>query len=202
MRFLFHIFLLALLLPSCFQEEEIVPPHEQGDLEEGQVGLGTTYERQVYYDLLANIEEESHLISAYDLSFESSTGGWIIRLNSAKFMLAGNSMDTVFSKDLNASDLDMIFDKSDGNPDSTAIGPWFELGDESAESFRYIYLIDRGKNENNKPMGLRKVQFDISGDDYIMRYSNTDNSHDTVVIISKIQTWTRSTFPLILDLRR
>ena len=113
MRFLFHILLLALLLPSCFQDEEMVPPHEQGDLEEGQVGLGTTYERQVYYDLLANIEMETHLISEYDLSFESSTGGWIIRLNSAKFMLAGNSMDTVFSKELNASDLDMIFDKSD-----------------------------------------------------------------------------------------
>ncbi len=185
MRILFHILLLALLLPSCFQEEEMVPPHEQGDLEEGQVGLGTTYERQVYYDLLANVEVESHLISEYDLSFESSSGGWIIRLNSAKFMLAGNSEDTVFTNEIVTADLDMIFDKSDGNPDSTAIGTWFELGDELAESYRNIYLIDRGKNENNKPMGLRKVQFDISGDDYIMRYSNTDNNKDTTVIISR-----------------
>ncbi len=185
MRYLIHILLMALLLPSCFQEEDMVFPHEQGDLEVGQAAQGTSYERQVYYDLFSNDEISSNFISEYDLSFESSSEGWIIRLNSSKFMLAGNSGDTVFSKEIAAADLDMIFDKSDGNPDSTAIGAWFEISEDFAESHRYVYLVDRGKNEKNKSVGLKKVQFEISGDEYVMRYANRDNSRDTTVVIPR-----------------
>ena len=185
MRHLISILLLALLLPSCFEEEEMVPPHEQGDMEEGQVALGSSYENQVYYDFYSNDGIRSNLISEWDLSFESFSGGWIIRLNSSKFMLAGNSEDTIFTKEIVAADLDMIFDKSDGNPDSTAIGIWYEPGIISEKSLHHVYLLDRGKDEKNKPVGLKKVQFDISGDDYIMRYANTDNSQDTTVTISR-----------------
>lgn len=185
MHKLFLIGFLVLLLPSCFQEEEMVLPHEQGDLEEGQVALGTTYENQVYYDLFANAEIESHLISEYDLSFESNSGEWTIRLNSAKFMLAGTSMDTVFSQEIDQSELDMVFDKSDGNPDSTAIGEWLEVSEETAESFRYVYLVDRGKDENNKALGLKKVQFNVEEESYRVRYANTDNSYDTTVLIAR-----------------
>ncbi len=103
----------------------MITPHEQGDLEEGQAPLGSYYENQVYFDLHNNEEISSSSIYDYDLSFESSGGGWIIRLNSAKFMLAGNSHDTVFSADLIPDSLDMKFDTSDGNPDSTAIGMWY-----------------------------------------------------------------------------
>jgi len=100
-------------------------------------------------------------------------------------MLAGNSEDTVFTHEINNADLDMIFDKSDGDPDSTAIGYWFELGEETVESHRYVYLVDLGIDEKNKPVGFKKVQFDISGDDYLMRYSNADNSQDTTVLIAR-----------------
>lgn len=185
MRYLTHILLLALLLPSCFKEEDMVPPHEQGDVEIGQVALGTSYERQVYYDLFSIDEMTSNLISAWDLSFESASGGWIIRLNSSKFMLAGNSFDTDFNAELSAADLQMRFDKSDGNPDSTALGQWFEITEDSAHSLRQVYLIDRGKNENNKPVGFKKVQFDIQGNDFVMRYANADNSSDTTIFISR-----------------
>jgi hypothetical protein len=185
MRNLLHILFLALFLPSCFHEEEIVPPHEQGDLEEGQAAQGTAYENQVYYDLFGNAEIESHLISEYDLSFESNSGEWTIRLNSAKFMLAGNTEDTVFSNEINQLELEMVFDKSDGNPDSTAIGEWIEVGEESAESKRFVYLIDRGIDEKIKPAGFKKVQFDVEDDAYVVRYANTDNSRDTTVLIPR-----------------
>jgi len=185
MRHFFHILILALMLPSCFQEEEMVPPHEQGDLEVGQVALGTTYARQVYYDLLRNDEAASNIISDWDLSFESASGGWTIRLNTSKFMMAGNSFDTVFSAELNPADLDMVFDKSDGNPDSTAIGSWFEMVEDSAFSLSHVYLIDRGRDEDNQALGYKKVQFDILGKDVVLRYANTDNSQESTLIIPR-----------------
>lgn len=185
MRSLLHILLLVLLLPSCFKEEDMVQPHEQGDLEVGQVALGSGYERQVYFDLFSNDEIASNLIGEWDLSFESSTGEWIIRLNSAKFMLAGNSGNSEFSAEIPQEDLELVFDKSDGNPDSTAIGSWYEIRGDSLRSLQYVYLVDRGRDENNVAGGFKKVQFDMAGENYVMRYANTDNSGDTIVVITR-----------------
>ena len=185
MRYLSFILLLILTLQSCFEEEEMVPLHEQGDLQEGQAALGPYYENQVFYDLNGNEEVTGSSIYAWDLSFESFTGGWIIRLNSALFMLAGNSNDTLFSAELIMDDLEMKFDKSDGNPDSTAIGKWYEISDDSSWSHRHVYLVDRGSDKEGMTLGQKKVQFDILGDAFIMRYANTDNSQDTTVAISR-----------------
>ena len=183
MRYLSFILLFILTLQSCFEEEAMVPPHEQGDLEEGQAALGPYYESQVYFDLYDNEEVSISSINAFDLSFESSGEGWIIRLNSAQFMLAGNSHDTLFSTDLNMDDLDMRFDTSDGNPDSTAIGKWYEVSEDSTWSHRNVYLVDRGSDREGNSLGQMKVQFGMSGDDYLLRYANTDNSGDTLVLI-------------------
>jgi len=183
MRYLSIILLLMLSLQSCFKEEMMVPPHEQGDLKEGQAALGPYYESQVYFDLYDNEEVSISSINAYDLSFESSGGGWIIRLNSAQFMLTGNSNDTLFSADLNMDDLDMRFDTSDGNPDSTAISKWYEVSEDSIWSHRNVYLVDRGSDREGLSLGQKKVQFGMHGDDYLLRYANTDNSGDTLVSI-------------------
>lgn len=179
------LFLLLLALTSCFKEEEMIPPHEQGDLVEGQAALGPLYTYQVYYDLNLNETVSTSSITNFDLSFDCAPGGWTIRLNSALFMLAGNSSDTVFSADLSADSLEMKFDRSDGNPDSTAIGSWYGLSGDSAVSLREIYLLDLGTDSEGNSLGQKKVQFDISGEDYLMRYANPDNSGDTLVLISR-----------------
>lgn len=183
MRYFSLIFLFILLLQSCFQEEEMIPPHEQGDLQEGQAALGSLYENQVYFDLQNNQPVSTASVNSYDLSFESSTGGWTIRLNSAKFMMAGNSYDTLFSANLHADDLEMNFDKSDGDPDSTAIGTWYMSGDDSIWSKRHVYLLDLGSDAEGNPLGHKKVQFDLKGEDFRVRYANPDNSRDTLVTI-------------------
>ena len=185
MRNLSIILLLLLSLQSCFKEEEMITPHVQGDMEEEQAALGPYYENQVYFDLNNNEEVSSSTIYDYDLSFESSGGGWIIRLNSAKFMLAGNSHDTVFFADLIVDNLDMKFDKSDGNPDSTAISAWYEISEDSSWSKREVYLLDQGSDKEGNPLGQKKVQFDMLGDDFLMRYANMDNSGDTLVLIER-----------------
>ena len=140
----------------------MVAPHEPGNLLEGQVSLGSGYEQQVFFDLLRNMEVSTNLVSEWDLSFESSTGGWLIRLNSSKFMYAGNSFDTLFDAELKQTELEMDFDTSDGNPDSTALGPWFrESEEDTAWSHKHVYLLDRGNDEQFRPVGLKKIQFDI-----------------------------------------
>lgn len=183
MRNLSIIVLLLLSLQSCFKEEALITPHEQGDLEEGQAALGSYYETQVYFDLYNNEEVSNSSINDFDLSFESSGEGWIIRLNSAKFMLAGNSHDTVFTADLIQDELDMKFDTSDGNPDSTALGAWYEITEDSSWSRHEVYLVDLGSDREGSSLGQKKVQFGMLGNDYLLRYANMDNSGDTLVLI-------------------
>jgi hypothetical protein len=185
MRFLPVILILALTLTSCFEEDELVIPHEQGGLKVGQAALGVDYEHQVFYDLHRNMEVSSNSVSDWDLSFESSPGGWKIRLNSSKFMYAGNSLDTTFEADLNQADLNMRFDSSDGNPDSTALGPWYQSNEDSTWSNKFVYLLDRGIDDQFLPVGLKKIQFDIIGEDYLFHYANEDNSEENSVLISR-----------------
>jgi len=185
MRFLPVLLILAFTLTSCFEEDELVIPHEQGGLEVGQAALGVDYEHQVFYDLHRNMEVSSNSVSDWDLSFESSSGGWEIKLNSSKFMYAGNSLDTNFEADLNQADLNMRFDSSDGNPDSTALGPWYLSNEDSTWSNKFVYLLDRGTDDQFLPVGLKKVQFNIIGEDYLMRYANEDNSGENSVLISR-----------------
>lgn len=185
MRFLSFIIFLTLILQSCFKEEEMIPPHDQGELEEGQTALGPVYENQAYFDLGSNLEVASSSILDWDLSFESNTGGWTIRLNSAKFMLAGTSRDTLFTEELNADDLEMKFDKSDGNPDSTALADCFEVSDDSTWSKRFVYLVDRGSDSQGNPLGYKKIQLEVAGEDFLLRYADQDNSRDTTVLITR-----------------
>ncbi|MCK5136017.1 MAG: HmuY family protein [Bacteroidales bacterium] len=185
MRNLIFISMLAVTLTSCFEEDTMVAPHQQGDLEVGEAALGPNYARQIFYDLNRNMEVTSNVLSNWDLSFESSTGGWLIRLNSSKFMYGGNSNDTTFAAEINESGLEMRFDPSDGNPDSTAIGAWFEDSGDSIWSLGYVYLVDRGMDEKNRQVGSKKVRFETYGDNYLVRFANNDNSGDTTVLISR-----------------
>ena len=45
--------------------------------------------------------------------------------------------------------------------------------------------MDRGSDEQFKPVGLKKIRFEISGEDYLVRFANTDNSNDTTLRISR-----------------
>jgi hypothetical protein len=180
-RTLACLLMMMFLLHSCFEEESPVPPHEQGNLEEGQAALGPAYGSQVYFDLSDAEVVASNTVSDWDLSFSGEAGDWTIRLNSSRFMLAGNSMDTTFSADLDPEALDMRFDTSDGNPDSTAIGTWYEPVGDSIRSLRYVYLVDLGMDEQGVSLGYKKVSFDVAGDHILLRAANPDNSMETTI---------------------
>ena len=96
-------------------------------------------------------------------------------------MLAGNSLDTIFSVNLDPEQLDMRFDTSDGNPDSTAIGTWYEPDGDSVRSLHYVYLIDLGSDDQGEAIGFKKVSFDLAGNDILLRMANPDSSMDTII---------------------
>lgn len=150
MRRILLIGLVGLFCHACFQEEERVAPHQQGDLEEGVAPMGPLYGTQVYYDLGSNGEVASIPVTAWDLAFEGSTGGWTIHLNTARFMMAGNTEDTLFSIPIGPDQLEMRFDPSSGNPDSTAIGEWYETISGGIISLRHVYLLDLGTDAQGR----------------------------------------------------
>jgi len=44
---------------------------------------------------------------------------------------------------------------------------------------------DRGRDEENKAVGYKKLQFDIQGSDFVIRHADPDGSQETTVIIHR-----------------
>lgn len=177
--------LLISLLASCFKEDDIVLPHEQGDIQNGKIILGETYPNQVFYDLSTNAAISANVISDWDLAFECDKDSWHIILNAAQMMYAGNSKDTDFANVTSSDGLDMLFDKSDGNMDSTSIGDWYYFENDTAKSYQYVYVIDRGMDENSTNIGAKKITIDIVNNKYFLRYADLNGDNEQSIAITK-----------------
>lgn len=186
MRFLATFIILAFALTSCFEEDVMVPPHESGDLTIGSVELTETYKYQVFYDLETNSSVRQNLISEWDLGFETSDSGWHVILNTSKMMLAGNTGKTDFENVKTNGGIDMNYDPSHGILDSTAIGNWYTLTEEKPVSKEYVYIVDRGTDEDFNMVGEKKVAFNFENEDtYVVRFANLDGSGEQTMAIPK-----------------
>ena len=72
MRTMWIISLLVFMVTSCFEEDVMVVPHEQGDLEVGMAGQGPNYGLQVYFGGFPN----HHWLFAPEMS-RSSVHQWV-----------------------------------------------------------------------------------------------------------------------------
>lgn len=186
MRPLITYLVLLFAFTSCFEEDEMVPPHESGNLTVGEVELTETYKYQVFYDLETNKPVKQNLISEWDLGFETSDSGWHIILNTSKMMLAGNTGKTDFEAVKNNNGAEMNFDPSHGNLDSTAIRNWYYISNGKPVSQQYIYVIDRGTDENFNTVGEKKVTFNLQDENnYVVRFANMNGSDEKTVVIPK-----------------
>ncbi|MHC1704861.1 MAG: HmuY family protein [Tenuifilaceae bacterium] len=178
------ILIFLFTLTGCFKEDEFVI--EPIKIQEIKLPY-SMYEVQAYYNL-ANAEVLSHSNYAdWDLGFESSTTGYHIILNSSKFMYAGNTGLTDFhSVTTNVADT-MIFDKSNGDLNSTAIGEWADFSNLQAPIFyKKVYIINRGVDEEGNKFGFKKIVFEkLENDTYFIRYANLDNSDEHTFQIPK-----------------
>ena len=186
MRFLSTYIILLLALTSCFEEDEMVPKHDPGNLTTGTVELTETYKYQAFYDLETNTTVKQNLITEWDLGFETSDSGWHVILNTSKMMLAGNSGITDFETVKSSSGITMNFDPSHGNLDSSAVGNWYQVAEKIPVSLGIVYVIDRGTDENGEMLGEKKVKFDFQDENtYLLRFANLDGSAEKTMTIPK-----------------
>lgn len=178
---------LTIFVSSCFQEEDAMTlPPTSGDLEVGVAEMTDDYRYQVYYDLATNTAAKSVLNTAWDLGFACSDTTWQIVLNNSKAMFAGNTGIKDFSLVTSASNVKFEFDAASGNKDSLAIRQWLDISGENPVATGFVYIIDRGTDENFLHIGYKKVVFETPGkDNYKIRFANLDGSGEQVVSIQK-----------------
>ncbi len=177
---------IAVGLTSCFKEDEPIPPHDKGDVKQEIIPLTQYYVNQVYFNLYTGEQVSINQKNDFDLSFSCADTAYIIRLNTASFMKAAV---TEFSDLTQVSDtigLRWKFDKSDGNPDSTAFAGWIKVTGTDTVYLNRVYVINRGLDENGFTLGLRKIIFhSLKNGVYHFTWSNMDNSETTDAYVKK-----------------
>jgi len=152
---------LMVLLTGCFKEDEKVTPYPRGDAKSDTIAMTQTYLYQVYYDLDSAGVVSTNSKMESDLAFECSKDGWHVILNSADFMYAADLGTMPFGIPQDTVGAEWWFDRSDGNPDSTAIGKWFEItGNGDTISNQHVYAVNRGMDDLGNPLGFMQVIFD------------------------------------------
>lgn len=182
MKNIISITILLLLILSCKKDELPVQAHRSGDLTTSTVDMGSRYEYQTYYDLESNTIISQNLKTIWDIGFESTTDGYRIIVNSSKAMFVKNTYTNNFKSitDTIGFNQNKLLDAPSGNLDSTAIGDWKESN--------YVYIIDRGFNENGQHQGFQKIQcLDVNENHYMIKFSNLKSTDETILQIQKDQ---------------
>lgn len=178
--------LAVLGLSSCFKEDDPIPPHPKGELEAVVIPMTQYYVNQIYFNLSTGEQVSMNKKDEFDLSFACADTGFIIRLNSASFMKAAQTSFTEFDQVTDTTGLNWNFDKSDGNPDSTALRNWINISGFDTLISNKVWVINRGINDKGFPVGLMKVKFTgFENDTYQITYAKMDNSEEKEIFITK-----------------
>jgi hypothetical protein len=165
------LLIITLSFHSCFKEDERVEPHPRGG-QTDTIPMTENYLYQVYYSLDSGNIVSSNVKTLFDFGFECSQTGWHIILNTSDFMKAADLGVVTFGQAFDTTGLALRFDKSDGNPDSTAIGQWFTISGNDTISNNHVYAVSRGLDELGNPLGLYQVIFDsLKNSTYYFRHA-------------------------------
>ncbi|KAF0130091.1 MAG: hypothetical protein FD155_1877 [Bacteroidetes bacterium] len=160
------------MLTSCFKEDEKMIPFDRGDKISSTIEMTQTYKYQVYYSFSKAQVVSSNLKMDFDLMFDNSAEGASVLLNTSNFSTAAPSGKFSFEEVTSAVGLPLTFDASSANPDSVAIGPWFQISNSDTIYSREVYVMDRGYDDLGNTLGFRKIIFDsIINNTYYFRYS-------------------------------
>lgn len=167
-----------LLLSSCLKEETPLPAPTPGDVETVQIEIGYPYTYQVYYDCSSNSVVKTNTRYDWDLSFECSSQGFHVLVNTAKGIFVANQGNVSFSSVNSTNGVTWLWDAPSGNLDSTAIGDWRNTNN--------VYIIDRQYDANGSHMGYRKVQFTaVTSQEFTFTYANLDGTNQNTYTIYK-----------------
>lgn len=183
----FYLLVSVLFFASCEKEETPIPPHAPGSIVASTMEMGTLYADQIWYNLETKTEVSRNQRIIWDLAFDCSENGFHILLNTGNRMQSSLTNDSNLSSVTDTLGLDFTWDSHTGNLDSTAIGDW--------QNSSNLYVIDRGRDEDGKSLGLAKVMFDsLNETTYFFRIAEFNGSKWTSVSVDKDDTYTHSYF--------
>jgi hypothetical protein len=168
----FYLLILSLSFHSCFKKDSEVPRHPRGNVKTDTIEMTENYKYQVYFDLASESMVSMNYRNESDLGFECSSDGWHIILNTGDFMKVADLGIVPFNQAYDTSHRVWKFDKSDGNPDSIAIGQWYSIVHSDTVSNNHIYIINRGLDENGNSLGFIQAVFDsLKNSTYYFRFA-------------------------------
>jgi hypothetical protein len=149
---------LVLLAVSCFEEDDPVPPYTLPANVDTLSIQSSIYEYQVYVDFSSGSIVSENGNTEWTLSFECADSGTHIRINTSDFWgvahTGSTNMDSTFTTN---PGLIWSADKSDGNPDSTAVGSWVSFINGIPSYTNEVYLL--GRFDGIAYNLFKKVQF-------------------------------------------
>ncbi len=172
-------------LQSCFEKDVLVPKHNSGDIQSAEIEMAEDYKYQVYFDLGTNKVISSNHKTDWDLAFESSDTGYSIIMNNSKFMKMLVVGVTNFYAAFDTTGGNWKFDEPSGHTDSMAIGKWADLSKNPPISYKSVYAIDLGMNEEGNQLGYRKIQLLAYNEGYYLKYAELDGGKEDSLLIPK-----------------
>ena len=183
MKQVIYILIILFLTSACFKEDDPLPAPS---LQSTMVEMNEYYLYQVYFDLNSNREVARNEKNDWDIGFESADSSWRITLNTSAFMMAANSNQTELEMVTDTSGLVWKFDKSDGNPDSTALGDWMQISENDTVYHNHVYVLNRGYDHLGNLRGLRKIIFThVDLNSYSFKYADMDGENYNEFLIEK-----------------
>ena len=171
-------FLLTISFISCEMEEIPIDPHLSGDIVTQKIEMEQDYKNQVFYNLKNNSVVSQNIKTDWDIGFIINDNTDYIILNTSTFMQVAMVSTVVFEDIITINNLEWNWDHPSGIEYGTVIS--------SDTISNNIYIIDRGYLLNGSKRGYKKLMIqEINNDYYKIRYSNLDNSNDTVIQINK-----------------
>ena len=173
------ILLLIPFLSSCFKEDDPIQPRG-GEVFSVSESI---YTHQSYFNLGSKSIVAVNPVDIWDLSFESADTGWVVRINSGRFLgiySSGTSDPTAVTSV--PPEAEWKYDKSDGNRDSTATGKW--ISPDFSTPSNEVYVL--GINDGVKYTPYKKIVFTslVSGV-YSFSFSDMNGSNSATYSISK-----------------
>ncbi|MBL7816259.1 MAG: HmuY family protein [Saprospiraceae bacterium] len=144
---------IATIATGCLKEEDPVIPTRSGDVITRTVEMTPQYRYQIFYNLAQDSIVQRNQKWDWDLAFEATANGTIVRLNSAKYMLSSQlpTEDFAAVRDTNGFFRNRRWEATN-TPDTLTLG--------SALNNKKVYWIDRGYDENGDQMPFVKLQFE------------------------------------------
>ena len=151
--------LFMLSMSSCFKEKPLLPPG-QAHGQTAVIEMGPGYTDQFFYSLSTNTVLAHNSRFAYDLMFDCSADKFHIWLNTAKFMSVMRTSKTDLDSVQLSDTLTGVwhYELGEFNPDSNAIGKWWDSTSTEPSSTGKVYLIQMGVDNDGNPFGFIKLK--------------------------------------------